>query len=56
VEGKEDQAVAAKLSEAAAAPLEGAADNGIAFDHGKTEAVFISLTAWWSFRVSWEFS
>jgi hypothetical protein len=38
--GEEDQAVAAKLSEAAAASLEWAADNGVAFDHGKTEAAF----------------
>jgi len=34
----DDEAVAAKLSEAAAAPIDWAASNGVAFDHGKMEA------------------
>jgi hypothetical protein len=37
-EGKDDQAIAVKLSEAAAASLKWVVDNGVAFDHGKTEA------------------
>jgi hypothetical protein len=37
-EGKDDQAVAVKLSETAPASLEWAAYNGVAFHHGKTEA------------------
>jgi len=37
-EGKDDEEVAAKLSEAAAAAIEWAAGNGVAFDPGKTEA------------------
>jgi len=38
VDGTDDQAVATKLSEAAAAAIAWARDNGVAFDHGKTEA------------------
>jgi len=38
-DGKDDEAVAAKLSEAATASMVWAAENGVAFDHGKTEAV-----------------
>jgi hypothetical protein len=37
-EGKDDEAVAAELSKAAAASIEWAKENGVAFDHGKTEA------------------
>jgi len=37
-EGKDDEEVAGKLSEAAAAATEWAARSGIAFDHDKTEA------------------
>jgi hypothetical protein len=37
-EGKGDQEVAAKLSQAAAVAMEWATGNGVAFDHGKTEA------------------
>jgi hypothetical protein len=37
--GKDDEEVAAKLAEAAAASLEWAKNNGVAFDHGKTEAI-----------------
>jgi len=37
-DGADDEAVAAKLSEAAAASIDWAARNGVAFDHGKTEA------------------
>jgi Reverse transcriptase (RNA-dependent DNA polymerase) len=37
-EGKDDEMVAAKLSEAATASIDWAAQNGVAFDHGKTEA------------------
>jgi len=37
-EGKRDQEVVAKLSQAAAAAMKWAAGNGVAFDHGKTEA------------------
>jgi len=37
-EGKDEEAVAAKLSEAATASIDWAAQNGGAFDHGKTEA------------------
>jgi len=36
--GADDEAVAAKLSAAAAASIEWAAGNGVAFGHGKTEA------------------
>jgi hypothetical protein len=36
--GKDEKEVAAKLAEAAAASLDWAKDNGVAFDHGKTEA------------------
>ena len=38
VEGADDEAVAAKLSEAAAASIDWAARNGVAFDHGRAEA------------------
>jgi len=38
MDAKDDEAVAAKLSEAAAASIDWAASNGVAFDHGKTEA------------------
>jgi len=37
-EGTDDEAAAAKLSEAAAASHDWAASNGMAFDHGKSEA------------------
>jgi len=37
-EGADSRAVAAKLSTAAAASIEWAAENGVAFDYGKTEA------------------
>jgi len=37
-EGKDDQSVAMKLAEAAAASISWAASNSVAFDHGKTEA------------------
>jgi len=40
-EGADDVAVAAKLSAAAAASIEWAAENGVAFDQGKTEAAFL---------------
>jgi hypothetical protein len=36
--GKDEEEVATKLVEAAAASLDWARDNGVAFDHGKTEA------------------
>jgi hypothetical protein len=36
--GKDEEEVAAQLAEAAAASLDWAKDNGVAFDHGKTEA------------------
>ena len=39
-EGADDSEVAAKLTAAAAASIERAANNGVAFDHGKTEAAF----------------
>jgi hypothetical protein len=39
-EGQGDQEVAAKLSVAAAASLERATNNGVAFDQGKTEMAF----------------
>jgi ribonuclease HI len=39
VKGEDEDEVAAKLAEAAAASLDWARDNGVAFDHGKTEAV-----------------
>jgi len=40
-EGKDEEAVAAKLTEAASASIDWAAQNGVAFDHGKTEtAIF----------------
>jgi len=38
VDGKDDEGVAVKLSEAATAAMEWAGQNGVAFDHGKTEA------------------
>ena len=37
-DGVGDEAVAAKLSAAAAASIDWAAGNGVTFDHGKTEA------------------
>jgi len=37
-EGKRDQEVATKLSQAAAVAMEWTVGNGVAFDHGKTEA------------------
>jgi len=37
-DGKDDDAVTAKLSKAAAASIDWAASNGVAFDHGKTVA------------------
>ena len=37
-DGKDDEVGAAKLSEAATASMVWAAQNGVAFDHGKTEA------------------
>jgi len=37
-EGEDDEAMAAKLSEASAAAIAWAEQNGVAFDHGKTEA------------------
>jgi hypothetical protein len=37
-EGKDQKVVAAKLAEAAAASLDWVKDNGVAFDHRKTEA------------------
>jgi hypothetical protein len=36
--GKDEEEVAAKLAEVAAASLDWSRDNGVAFDHGKTEA------------------
>jgi len=39
-EGKDDEVVAAKLSEVAAAAIDWAERNGVAFDNGKTEAAF----------------
>jgi hypothetical protein len=39
-EEKDDQEVAVKLPEFAAPALEWAADNGVAFDHGKTGAAY----------------
>jgi len=39
-EGADDREVAAKLTAAAAASIERAAGNGVAFHHGKTEAAF----------------
>jgi len=38
VDGADDEAMAAKLSEAAAASIDCAANNGVPFDQGKTEA------------------
>jgi hypothetical protein len=38
-EGKNEEEVAVQLEEAAAASLDWAKDNGVAFDHGKTEQV-----------------
>ena len=38
VDGTDNRALASKLSEAAAAAIAWAGDNGVAFDHGKTEA------------------
>jgi len=40
-EGKDDEEVATKLCEAAAAAIEWAAGNGVAFDPGKTEATLL---------------
>jgi hypothetical protein len=40
VKGKDQEEVAAKLAEAAAASLAWAKDNGVAFDSGKTEATY----------------
>jgi len=37
-DGANDEAVSATLAEAAAASIDRAARNGVAFDHGKTEA------------------
>jgi len=39
-EGADDREVAAKLTAAAAASIEMAAGNGVAFDDGKTEVAF----------------
>ena len=39
-EGADDREVPAKLTAAAAASITRAAGNGVAFDHGKTEAAF----------------
>jgi hypothetical protein len=38
VKGENEEEVAAKLAGAAAVSLDCAKDNGVAFDHGKTEA------------------
>jgi len=42
VDSKDDEAVAAKLSKAAAASIDWAASNGAAFGHGKAEAANLS--------------
>jgi hypothetical protein len=42
VEGKDEHEVGNGLTAAAEASLQWAAHNGVAFDHGKTEAVFLS--------------
>jgi hypothetical protein len=44
VKGKDQEEVAAKLAEAAAASPDWAEDNGVAFDHGKTEAALFRKT------------
>ena len=52
-EGADDREVAAKLTAAAAASIEWAAGNGVAFDHGKTEAAFFRKEGERRIRHSW---